>query len=132
VILGHSLMRRSRSTLRHNRRNVIALLVRAELPNFFQYRAQEILAAQIAVLLRDVSRHGIGLDVPELLVVRSAVLLKTVDCLIFGTIQYCQPHTVGYKAGIHIDEIFFRDADVHPDPEQKVPAGFAVRSKRIQ
>jgi len=87
---------------------------------------------QIAVLLRDVSRTGIGLDVPEPLVVRSAVLLKTVECLIFGTIQYCQPNTLGFKAGIHIDEIFFRDVDMHPDPEQKVPAGFVVRSKRIQ
>lgn len=89
-------------------------------------------APQIAVLLRDVSRNGIGLDGPDLLGVRSAVLLKTAQCLIFGTVQYCEPRELGYRAGIHIDEIFFRDVDVHPDPEQNVPAGFVVRSKRIQ
>jgi hypothetical protein len=89
-------------------------------------------ATQVAVLLRDVSRNGVGLSVPDLLELQSSVVLKTDECLVFGTVQYCVPDQFGFKAGIHIDETFFRNSDIQVDPEQNVPAGFMARSKRIQ
>jgi hypothetical protein len=89
-------------------------------------------ATQIAVLLRDVSRNGVGLDVPDLLALRSSVILKTDECLVFGTVQYCEPFQFGFKAGIHIDETFFRNSDVPEDSEHNRVADFSARSKRIQ
>ncbi len=87
---------------------------------------------QVAVLLRDVSRNGVGVDVPDLLPLKSAVVLKTLECFIFGTIQYCIPHEFGFKAGIHIDEIFFRGQDFDPQAEYLVHSGLSARSKRVQ
>jgi len=83
-------------------------------------------APQVAVRLRDVSRNGVGVDVPDLLPMQSAVVLKTTECFIFGTVQYCTPDEFGFKTGIRIDEIFFRGQDFDPQAEHP----FAAR--RIQ
>jgi len=80
-------------------------------------------ASQIAVRLRDVSRNGVGVDVPDLLPIRSAVVLKTTECFIFGTVQYCVPDEFGFKMGIRIDEIFFRGQDFDPRAEHPFAAG---------
>lgn len=89
-------------------------------------------APQIAVLVRDVSRNGVGLEMPDLLPINSAVVLKTSECYIFGTIQYCTPYQLGFKSGVHIDEIFFRGQDFDPQTEHLVHAGFSTRAKRVQ
>jgi hypothetical protein len=89
-------------------------------------------APQVLVLLRDISRNGVGLEVPDLLVLHLPVVLKTVECLVFGTVQYCDPFQLGYKAGLHIDETFFRDGNNHADPEQLGAAGFSAHAERLQ
>jgi hypothetical protein len=89
-------------------------------------------APQIAVLIRDISRKGIGLDLPDFLANRTPVVLKTPGCLIFGTIQYCAPSELGFKAGIHVDETFVRGYDNDSQSEDPIRTRLSPGALRIQ
>jgi hypothetical protein len=89
-------------------------------------------ALQIAVLIRDVSRNGVGLDLPDFLTNRTPVVLKTPECLIFGTIQHCVPNDLGFRAGIHIDETFVRSQALHPPVTDSIRARLSSGARRIQ
>lgn len=104
----------SRATQTHSRReprfavNDLVRVSTGKAPN------QQILEGQIS----DLSKSGLAAFVREAVPAGTPVEVDLNDTTVFGDVRYCELMQDGYRIGIEIDSVQFRDLTVGP---QRVP-----------